>query len=331
MLLEGIFLPLTTPFRPDGALFARKLEANVARYSLTPAAGLVVGHVEGGSLSDDEVACTLETAMHRAAEEKVMIAAVGRESVVQTLALARHAAAMHYDIVLVRAPAFAADESMRAEVLNYFRMVADRSDLPVLVESGVMPASCVAELAMHANILGALGGMVAELTMLTQAVSREVTVTSVFAAATGRMLQRGSGLLSAASLSSGNAQPVGAPGVRTRRKKVGFQVLGAQTAGMLTAWKAGASGAVPLLGPCAPQACCEVWQAFRDGDQPLAAEKQDRLLPAAVRVEGACGVAALRYGCDLNGYFGGAPRLPLFPLDGMQKAEMERLLSNLKT
>ena len=88
---------------------------------------------------------------------------------------------------------------------------------------------------------------------------------------------------------------------------------------------------MPLLGPCAPQACCEVWQAFRDGDQPLAEEKQERVREVAERVEGVRGVAALKYGCDLNGYFGGVPRLPLLPLDGERRNEMERLLSGLKT
>ena len=42
MLLDGLFLPLTTPFYPDGTLYARKMEHNVRRYSLTPAAGMCV-------------------------------------------------------------------------------------------------------------------------------------------------------------------------------------------------------------------------------------------------------------------------------------------------
>ena len=41
MLLHGIHLPITTPFYPDGALYLKKLEANVAQYSKTPAAGIV--------------------------------------------------------------------------------------------------------------------------------------------------------------------------------------------------------------------------------------------------------------------------------------------------
>ncbi len=331
MLLEGIFLPLTTPFHPDGRLFPRKLEANVARYSLTPAAGLLIGGLEADALNDEDAQCVLETAMRAAADEKVMIAAVGRDSLVRTLMLSEAAADAGYDVIAVRAPGLADG----AELLNYFRMVADHAELPVLLLSGAMQPPELAELVRHPNILGVLGGQVAELLARTRDVGREVTVTSVFAAATRRTLRRGggstSGLLSAASLSTGAATQAGLPAIKTRKKRVGVQVLGARTDGMLDAWRAGASGAMPLLGPCAPQSCCEVWQAFKDGDQPLAEEKQVRIAEAGKRVDGGSGIAAIKYGCDLNGYFGGLPRLPLLPLDGGQRVEMERLLAGLKT
>ena len=123
---------------------------------------------------------------------------------------------------------------MRAEVLNYFRMVADRAGLPVLVDCGGMPVEWVVELAGHPNVIGAMGLAVNVLVERTREVSREVTVTNVFAAATTRMLRRGSGLISAVSLGRGTAEPVGAPAVKTRKKRVGFQVLGVQTGGCWT-------------------------------------------------------------------------------------------------
>jgi 4-hydroxy-2-oxoglutarate aldolase len=42
MLLEGMFLPLTTPYLSDGRLNLPKLRENVIRYSKTPAE-LVIG------------------------------------------------------------------------------------------------------------------------------------------------------------------------------------------------------------------------------------------------------------------------------------------------
>jgi hypothetical protein len=42
MLLEGIFAAVPTPFYPDERIYFRKLEANVARYSRSLLAGMVV-------------------------------------------------------------------------------------------------------------------------------------------------------------------------------------------------------------------------------------------------------------------------------------------------
>ncbi len=120
------------------------------------------------------------------------------------------------------------------------------------------------------------------------------------------------------------------PGVKTRLKKVGFQVLTSTTAGMLESWQAGAVGAVPRVGACAPQACCEVWQAFKDGDLPLAEEKQERVRGIARKVEGFRGVGAVKYGADLNGYYGGRPRLPLLGLTAAESSALERELDGMR-
>src|SRR5437660_7290406 len=132
MLLEGLHLPLTTPFYPDGRLNLRKLEHNVDRYSRTPAAVLVALAETGEPvmLSDAETRQALEVAMGAAAETKVMIAGVSRGSVVGTLELAESAAALGYDAVLVKRPGFLRGGQVR-EVLTYFQAVAGRSPVPV--------------------------------------------------------------------------------------------------------------------------------------------------------------------------------------------------------
>ena len=344
MLLEGIYLPLTTPFYPDGRLYLRKLEHNVDRYSRTPAAGLLVlGRTgEGDSLTDEETRQALSAAIAVASKEKVMIASAGRESVFATLLIAEAAATAGYDAIAVKSPVFAHDSAMRVETLTYFQSIADRSPLPLLLLSEGLPVDVLAELAGHTQIIGAVDAdatpsRLTQLAALTQSVQREVTVTTVFAAATGRMLRQPEpapgAFVSAETLGGGGtalavAPPV--PALKTRTKKVGFQVLAGSTAGMLEAWKSGATGALPRLGACAPQACCEVWQAHRDGDPALAEEKQQRVLQAAVRMEGWRGVAAIKHGCDLNGYYGGRPRLPLIALNGEERAAVEREMSNLK-
>ena len=341
MLLEGIFVPLTTPFHPDGRLYLRKLESNVDRYSRTPAAGMLVlgGPSEVDGLTDREAQDVLSAAIGAAADEKVMIAGVGRASVAATLARAEIAAAAGYDAIALRPPDLASECAMKVEVATYFRTVADHSPLPVVLVSErdrSIGFGLLAELAWHPRVIGAMAyaatpERLAKLKESTAGVSQEVAVTQVFAAATGRMLRRAEpNFVSAESLGGGVAVAPQRPTVKTRMKKVGFQVLPNCTADMLSAWNAGAVGAVPRLGACAPQACCEVWQAFRDGDPALAAEKQQRIVSAGERMEGLAGIAALKYACDLNAYFGGRPRLPMLPLTAEERWEVEREMAGLQ-
>ena len=162
---------------------------------------------------------------------------------------------------------------------------------------------------------------------------RDVTVTAVFAAVTRRMQARrgqaGAELISAATLIDGGAVVGVAPtkiAAKTRTKVVGFQILAGRADRMLDGLRAGAVGAMPGFAAAAPQACYEVLAAWKDGDEGLAKEKQERLTDVAKRVEGELGVAGVKFGCDLNGYFGGSPRLPLLPLTGPERAEIEGLM-----
>ena len=41
------------------------------------------------------------------------------------------------------------------------------------------------------------------------------------------------------------------------------------------------------------------------------------------------GIPGIKYGQDLNGYYGGTPRLPLLPLNGDAKAEIGELLRKI--
>ncbi|WP_263365605.1 dihydrodipicolinate synthase family protein [Edaphobacter bradus] len=347
MLLEGLFLPLTTPFYPDGRLNLRKLEHNVDRASKTPVAGLVVLSEPGEAamLSDEETKEALSAAIAVAVETKVMLAGVSRSSVVATLELADVAAGLGYDAVLVKRPSILTAEAA-SETLTYFRTVADRAAAPVVLYStkcGPLAVELVAELAGHPQVLGLMdeaadASRVAAIVKATSGVKREVTVTHVFTAVTGRMqvakAEAGAAtFVSAETLTEGRAAVAVAPpkpAIKTRSKTVGFQVLAANTAAMLAGLKAGASGVMPAFAAAAPQACYEVYAAWKDGDLPLAEEKQQHLAAAVAGIEEALGVPGIRYASDLNGYFGGAPRLPLLPLTGAERQAVERLMGGIR-
>ncbi|MEO6804076.1 MAG: dihydrodipicolinate synthase family protein [Granulicella sp.] len=329
-------LPLTTPFFPDGRLNLRKLEQNTARYSLTPAAGLVVLGPTGEAslLSDEETRQVLKTALESAASTKVLIAGASRNSLRGTLELIDNAALLGYDAILLSAPSLPG--LTPEELRNHFQSIADKSLLPIILEGKFQP-ELVVELAFHHRILGLSSSFkdpkeIHFLLEKTAIVKRTITVTNVFAAFTGRMSSmKPSGLVSAESLAGGKtiAASSSHPAIKTREKSVSLQILAHNTETMLDDLKAGAVGAIPPFAAAAPQASYEVMAAWRDGDPALAEEKQHRIIDAIQLIEEKLGVAGLKYGCDLNGYFGGNPRLPLLPLSGNQRAEIERLMRTL--
>jgi len=334
MLLEGLHIPLTTPFHRDGSLNVHALAADVRRYSLTPAAGLIVlgPAAEPTLLNDDEGREVLRVAVESASAEKVLIAGIGRDSVAGVLQIAGFAAEQRYDAILVGAPSVLA-ASQEIELLTYFRTIADRSPVPVVLLSTFerrIGADAVAELSSHANIAGFLathGMHVREFLAGTAEVKREVTVTHVFAAVTGRMQRANNArLISPANL--GTVAAEAAPALRTRTKSIGFQVIAAHTTTLLDALNAGAVGIAPLFAAAAPQASYEIYAAWKDQDQPLASEKQQRVVDAARLVE-ALGPGGLKFAADLNGYAGGFPRLPHLPPNGEQRARLEELMKPL--
>src|SRR4051794_18570404 len=199
-LLQGIFPALTTPFYPDGRVYLRKVEHNVDRYSKTPIAGMVVLGSTGEPvmLSDEERRDVLRVAAEFAAPEKVLVAGVGAESVVETLKMCDYAASHGYDAALVRTPFFYKPSLKPEVVLNFFRTVADRSPLPVILYNVPvftaydLPVELVVQLAEHSNIIGMKesGGDLAKVGQLierTKQFKRTYSVTEIFTAATARM------------------------------------------------------------------------------------------------------------------------------------------------
>jgi dihydrodipicolinate synthase/N-acetylneuraminate lyase len=357
MLIEGIFAAVPTPFYPDERIYFRKIEANMARYSRGLLSGMVVLGSTGETvmLDDAESRDVLRVAAEAASPDKVLIAGVGRESVKATVALAEAAAEFQYDAVLVRTPTYYAPLMSPAAVLHYFRSVADRSPLPVLLYNipkfvpYAMPVELVAELARHPNIVGIKDstGDVERIRSLVEstrtAPRRTVTVTPIFEAVTARMLApkaEGTGsFVSAGDLAGRVALAVAPPpvpvktrtvSIKTRTREVGFQVMTGSTAGLVASLEAGAAGAVLGFAACAPQACIEVYLAWKDHDLKLAEEKEARIAGVAKRVVGELGIGGVKYACDFNGFYGGRPRAPLLPVSGDEKAEIEGLLAGIR-
>jgi len=373
MFLHGIFPPITTPFYPDGKVYFKRLEANVERYSKTPVGGIVVLGSTGEAilLSDEERRDVLKTACEAAAPSKVLIAGTGIESATETLRLTEYAAELGYDVAMVRTPHYYKKQMQPSNLLAFYRMVADRSPLPVIIynfpqATGYdIPAEIVIELAEHPNLIGIKesSGDVEKVRRMvegTRQVKRTATVTDTFDAVTPRMLKaRGNGqggeLVPVAALAGAGSESdptlakgarvghprssVGKPsstavtavgGLKTRQKEIGFQVLVGAAQKLEPSLQVGAVGAILAFADAAPTACYEIYAAWKEGDLELARLKQERIAKAAQRVVGELGVPGVKYAMDFNGYYGGTVRLPLLPLTADLKAEVERLMADIR-
>jgi dihydrodipicolinate synthase/N-acetylneuraminate lyase len=356
MLLNGIFPPITTPFYPDGKIYYKKLEHNVDRYSKTPIGGIVVQGSSGEAvmLSDEEKREVMRVAMSAAAPEKVMIAGCGIESASETLRLIDYAASLDYDAAMIRTPHFYKSQMKPENMLAYYRFVADRSPLPVVIynfppATGYdIPAEVVMALAEHPRIISikeSSGAMdkIKQMVDGTRHIRRTATVTDRFEPVTARMLKKANSvpageLVSTAALvggGSGTAKPSSSAvqvvgNLKTRQKEVGFQVLVGSAQKLLASLEVGAVGAILAFADPAPTACYEIYAAYKDGDKKLAEEKQDRIAAAAVRIVGELSIPGVKYAMDLNGYYGGNARLPLLPLRAETKVEIEKLMENIK-
>ncbi len=353
MLLHGIFPPLTTPFYPEGKVYFKKLEHNVERYSRTPAAGLVILGSTGEAimLSDDERREVLKVAREATAPNKVLIAGTGIESASETLRLTEYAAELGYDVALVRTPHFYRKQMQPANLLAFYRTVADCSPLPVMIYNVPgftgydIPAEVAVELADHPNIIGMKesGGDVEKIRKMAEAtrhVKRSVSVTETFEAVTPRMLKassssngQGGELVQVSGL--GGSKPSSAAvtvvsGIKTRQKEVGFQIMVGLAQKLEPSLQAGAVGAILAFADAAPTACYEIYAAWKEGDADLAHLKQERITKATMRVAGEMGIPGLKYGMDLNGYYGGPARLPFLPLTAGLKSEVQQLMADIR-
>jgi len=240
-----------------------------------------------------------------------------------------------------------------ANLLAFYRTVADRSPLPVIIynfpqATGYdISAELVIELAGHPNLIGIKESSgnpekVRKMVEGTRNVKRSTTVSETFDAVTPRMIAAANstaseggelvqvGALSGRKEAKPSSSAVSVTGkIKTRQKEVGFQVMVGAAHQLQQSLDNGAVGAILAFACPAPTACYEIYAAWKEGDAELARIKQERISKAAQRV-GDLGVPGFKHGADFNGYYGGPSRLPLLPLTAEVKKEIETLLADIR-
>ena len=336
MFLQGIFPPITTPFYPDGNVYFKKLEHNVERYSKTPVAGMMVLGSTGEAvmLSDEERREVLKAAREAAAPDKVLIAGTGIESAIETLRLTEYAAELGYDVALIRTPHFYKKVMHPANMLAFYRTVADRSPLPVhdLQRSRIYRirhsrggGHRVGGASQYHRDEGIGrrrgenpqdGGSDAACKTCGDSDRDFRCGNSAHAKVVQRQQRTGRG--TGAGRGAGRRQTVVCRGERGERNKDAPEGSrfpdpgrpGAEAGAVAAGWS---RGGILAFADAAPTACYEIYAAWKEGDAELARLKQERIAKATQRVAGELGIPGLKYGMDLNGYFGGPSRCRYCP------------------
>ena len=285
MNLDGVFLPVSTPFHPGtGDVDFDAFASNISAWCEHPIAGLVVGGSTGEQplLDEDELLELVARGARSRRDGMALIAGTGAESTRGTMRLCELAAREGADAVLVKPPAYYRGRMSPEAIRTYFVTVADASPIPVILYHvpKFVPVDIVPELAgdlvRHRNIVGIKD-------------------------------------------SSGDMHNLGA--VCEAVDDQGAVVVGAGTL-LYPGLEIGARGGIIAVGLLAPGAACELYRTFVAGRSAEAGRLQERIGPLHKKVVAGTGVPGVKHGLDLLGLAGGLPRPPLLPPSDRERAEV---------
>jgi 4-hydroxy-2-oxoglutarate aldolase len=293
MKLQGIFPPIATPFDHAGNLYASKVQHNVEKWNRTALAGYVVMGSTGESvlLTTEEKVAMWEMVAKHAAPDKLLIAGTGMESVRETVCLTNRAAEMGYKAAMVRTPHYYKNLVNRADAqVLFYRAVADQAKIPLIIYN--WPQATGVDIPVEAVV----------------AISEHPNVIAI-------------------KESSGSMEKVLQ---LLREVKHGFQVLVGSAPTLWPSLLMGACGAILAYANAAPYSTIAIWEAYRTREEAAGLDWQNRIGRASALVTTKYGIPGLKYAMDLNGYYGGPPRLPLVPPSEAAKREIEQAFQDLK-
>ena len=290
---HGIFPPIATPFDHRGDLYKIKVQHNVEKWNKTGLGGYVVCGSTGESvyLTSEEKITLWEWVAQYASPDKLLIAGTGVEGVRETVALTNRAAEMGYMAAMVRTPHYYKNLINRNDAqLLYFRSVADQAKIPLMIYNW------------------------------PQATGVDISAEAV------AMLSEHPNIV-AVKESSGSLEKIMQ---MIREVKPGFQVLTGSAPMLAPSLAVGCVGAVLAFANAAPYSLVTIYEAHRQRESAAAMDWQNRIARAAQLVTVKYGIPGLKHAMDINGYYGGVPRLPLVPVSPEAKKEIEAAFDGIK-
>jgi 4-hydroxy-2-oxoglutarate aldolase len=293
MKLQGMFVAAATPFDHTGALYRVKVQHNFDKWSRTSVAGFVVGSLtgEGPLLEADEKIEILKLAAPFVSPERALIADVTEEGVHVAAKMARRAAEAGAQAVVSMVPHQYRNLMYGPEAQSlFFRALADQSPVPVLIHNAPMMTG----VDLSPEAIAQLAG--------------HPNIAGVIESGT----------------------PVSRVTAMRELGPKHFAVLAGTESQVWDSLKAGANGAVLAFASAAPYATVAVWEAFRTREEDAGIDWQGRISHPSILVTDLYGVSGLKHAMDLNGYYGGPPRLPFVPVSADARREIEHAFRDLK-
>lgn len=160
MTLDGIFVPLVTPFDAGGAVDQSRLEQLTTALISKGVAGFAACGTTGEyyALDDAERSRVLDVVARAGRGKVTLIAGVGDLSTRRSVERGAEAAALGYDALLLSPPPYSLPTA--AGIRAHFEYAADRCALPIIIynfpaRTGVnVDFDTVAALVRHPNIIG---------------------------------------------------------------------------------------------------------------------------------------------------------------------------------
>jgi 4-hydroxy-2-oxoglutarate aldolase len=287
--LEGVFVPVPTPFRGEDVAVGR-LQENLRRWNQTALAGYVVLGSTGEfpMLSEAEQDRILVAAREAIPRDKAFIAGTGANSTLHTIRQTKRAAEIGADAAIVITPHyFTKGFSQAAAQVRHYLAVAEASPVPILVynfpvNTGInLEPDTVARIAQHPNVAGIKD-------------------------------------------SSGNIAQAAQIIDLTPKS---FHVLVGAAAALLPSLAIGSSGGILALAAIAAREFSDVDALARAGRWQEAREIAARMLAADRGVAGRYGIGGLKAALDLQGFYGGPCRPPLGTPDGDAIEDIKEVLA----
>ncbi len=286
--LNGLLLPITTPFKADETIDVEGLISNFAKWNDLGVSGYVVLGSTGErvNLDESEYLEVIETARRALPETLTFIVGAGQQSTRSTISEIERAARAGAQAVLVITPHYYRPAVTQDALVNHYAAVADAASIPIILYSmpdltGIkIEPETAARLSENPNIIGIKDSSndVAKL--------RET--------------------------------------VRLVRKD--FAVMVGNGTVFSEALQAGARGGILAVGCVVPQLCLEIYRAVQAGEIDHASVLQQKLTPLARAVTRTYGIGGLKAALEMAGYVGGSVRAPLRRPDEEACMEITQLL-----